>query len=271
MHMSWVAILMGFICFIWSCTLSAQPGPGNPQFRSPVSNLWLGGYGKIRLSENLFWDAQFHFRTEEFQNTRVIGRVSQIYNRHGLSYRVKPNFIITAGPVLRLNFSPEPGNSEFKGLVLEPRIWHEYLFAFPYDRLMLYHRLRIEHRWSKGNRIGDEWIYRDRWRYKFYVYLPLNKPRLMPGAWFVSPEVELIMQSGKPVGGSILDDLRLSPQIGYIKSTRVKYVAGLMWTTGQSLPDAYVYNTRWIVRFNVFLSLDFRKLEDKIPEIRIFD
>ncbi len=251
--------------------LFAQPGPGNPQFRSPGSNLWLGTYSKLRLTDKLFWDAQFHFRTAGYQDTRYVGRVAQIYNRHGISYRATNNFVFTIGPVLRLNFTPEPGNPEFKGLVLEPRIWHEYLFAMPYERFIVYHRLRIEHRWSINNQIDADWIYRDRWRYKFYMAIPINNTKLMPNTWYFTPDIEIIMQSGKPVGGSALEDLRLYPQIGYIKNTRVKYVAGLMYTTGQTLNNAYVYNTRWVLRLNVYLSLDFRKFEDKIPEIRIFD
>ncbi len=248
-----------------------QPGPGNAQFNPPGTNLWLGTYAKFRLSDKLFWDAQFHFRTAGYQDTRFVGRVAQIYNRHGLSYRARPNFMFTVGPVLRLNFTPEPGNPEFKNLVVEPRIWHEYLFAIPYDRFIVYHRLRFEHRWSKGNRYGDEWIYRNRWRYKFFMAIPINNKALMPKTWYVVPDAEIILQSGGPVGGSPVEDLRLYPQIGYIKNPRVKYTAGMMWTTGQTLSNAYVYNTRWVLRFNVYLSLDFRKFEEKVPAIRIFD
>lgn len=248
-----------------------QPGPGNAQFNPPGTNLWLGTYSKFRLSDKLFWDAQFHFRTAGYQDTDFIGRVAQIYNRHGLSYRASPNFVFTVGPVLRLNFTPEPGNQEFKSLVLEPRIWHEYLFAMPYSRFIVYHRLRFEHRWSRGNRYEDDWIFRNRWRYKFYMAIPINNKTLVPKTWYFIPDAEIILQTGKPVGGSPVEDLRLYPQIGYIKNTRVKYTAGLMWTTGQTLNNPYVYTTRWVLRFNVYLSLDFRKFEEKIPEIRIFD
>jgi len=261
----WLVIVL-FVC---QAELSAQTQKAN--FRPPNSNLWLGTYAKLRLTDKIFWDGQFHFRTGESENVPFVGQMAQIYNRHAVSFRLKPNFLFTVGPVLRLNFTPEPGNPEFKKMVVEPRIWHEYLFAMPYDRFMVYHRIRIEHRWSITNRIGDDWIFRNRYRYKFYMAIPINKQKLVPGAWYFTPDVEIIMQSGKPVGGSPLEDLRIYPQIGYIASPTVKYTAGPMFTTGQSLNDPYDFRTRWVLRFNVYLSLDMRKWEEKIPEIRIFD
>jgi len=44
-----------------------------------------------------------------------------------------------------------------------------------------------------------------------------------------------------------------------------------MYTTGQSLRDPLEFRSRWIFRINLYLSLDFRKLENKVPETRIFD
>ena len=201
----------------------------------------------------------------------LVGKVVQIYNRHGITYMPKSNIAITFGPVVRLDFTPEPGNRELKRMIVEPRIWHEYLFAMPFKRLMLFHRIRIEHRWNTSHEPGSEWIFRNRWRYMIAANIPLNKPKMVPGAFYFNPGVELIMQNSKAVAGSPVDDLRITPQFGYIYSASVKYSAGLMYTTGQSLSDAYMYRTRWVLRLNIYVSLDFRKFEDKIPEIRILD
>jgi hypothetical protein len=249
----------------------SQERPDTAQFDSPNTLLWLGAYGKFRLSDKLFWDAQFHYRTTDFEGTPYVGRLAQIYNRHALNYLFTPNFSASLGGVLRLNFSQNPGDPNFEDLRLEPRIWHEYLFSMPFTNFIIYHRVRIEHRWSQGNRVDADWIYRDRWRYKFYMAIPLNKPKLQPGAFFLTPDVEIIMQSGKRVVDSPLEDLRFNPTIGYIANPRVKYTAGMMYTLGQKLNAGYEYNTRWVMRFNVYISLDFRKFEEKIPEIYIYD
>ncbi len=249
----------------------AQERPDQSITRSPSTALWMGFYGKFRLSEKFFWDAQFHYRRVNDANTRYIGRMGQIYNRHALNYLVNKNFSMSLGPVLRLNFSPEPENPEFEKIVPEPRIWHEYLFAMPFPRFMAYHRIRIEHRWSRSNRVGSEWIFRNRYRYKFYMYIPLNNTQLIPGTFYFTPDVEVILQSGKPIIDSPLEDVRLNPSIGYIANPRTKYTIGMMYTTGQSIDEGYNFNSRWVLRMSVYLSLDFRKMEAKIPQIRFDD
>lgn len=262
--------LIFFFCVacLSASTIQAQ---NQAMFADPNTNLWMGTYGKFQLTEKLYWDAQFHYRTGGYEETPFVGRLEQIYNRHGLSYRFRPNFLVTVGGVLRLNFTPQPGNPNFEPVRPEPRIWHEYVWSIPYKRVIVYHRIRIEHRWSIGNGVNADWIYRDRWRYKFFMVVPLFKPTLNAKTWFFTPDVEIIMQSGKPVGGSPLEDLRIYPQIGYVQNARYKYTAGLMYTTGQSLADPFQYGQRWVIRANVYVSLDFRKTADKIPEIRIFD
>lgn len=249
----------------------AQERPEASQTRSPSSALWTGFYGKFRLSDKLFWDAQFHYRRVGDEDMRFIGRMGQIYNRHAINYLVSENFSVSLGPVLRLNFTPEPGNPDFEDIVLEPRIWHEYLFAMPFPRFMIYHRIRIEHRWSRSNRVDSDWIYRDRWRYKFYMNIPLNNTKLVPGTFYFTPDVEIIMQSGKAITDSPLEDLRINPSIGYIANPRVKYTIGMMYTTGQNIDAGWDFSSRWVLRVNAYISLDFRKFETKIPEIRIDD
>lgn len=268
------AIALCLLIFILALNATgyAQDGRPNQAITQPTSTaLWNGFYGRFRLSERLFWDAQFHYRRVGDGDTDYVGRMGQIYNRHALNYLVNDRLSISLGPVLRLNFTPQPGNPEFEDVVLEPRIWHEYLFAMPFGGNMAYHRVRIEHRWSRSNAVGADWIFRNRWRYKFYMNIPINNRRLIPGTFFVTPDVEIIMQSGKPVVDSPMEDLRINPSIGYIQNPRLKYTVGMMYTTGQTLDAGYVYTSRWILRTNVYISLDFRKKEARFPGARLED
>jgi hypothetical protein len=101
--------------------------------------------------------------------------------------------------------------------------------------------------------------------------IPLNKPTLSPGAVYFSPDVELIMQSGNPVIDSPMEDLRIYPIIGYIHSPRVGYSTGLMYTMGQNLGNGGNFRQRLILRFNCYISMDFRSLEDRVPASKFFD
>lgn len=259
------------ILFFYGLTLAATAQTRQAQFQAPTSLLWIGSYNKFRLSEKWFWRGEFHYRRTEYDGIPVVGRMAQIYNRHALMYLFSENFTFSIGPVLRLNFTPQPGNPDFNTVVPEPRIWHEYLFVVPWPRFQMYHRIRIEHRWNKGNQKEAQWIYRDRWRYKFFMTIPINKSQLVPGAYFFNPDVEIIMQSGKAVVDSPLEDLRIYPSFGYIANPRVTYTAGLMYTTGQRLFDGSIYRQRWVIRLNAYVSLDFRKREIRIPPVRLED
>jgi hypothetical protein len=268
-HMKLIYTII-FICAPFLAYVSKAQESAS-KFEDPTTLLWLGTYNKFRLSENLFWRAEFHYRRTEFEDMPFVGRMAQIYNRHALNYIVSPQFNVSIGPVVRLDFTPDPGNPDFNTVVVEPRIWHEYMFVMPWPRFQMYHRIRIEHRWSKSNLKDSEYLFRNRWRYKFYMTIPINKTKLVPGAFFVNPDVELIMHSGKPVIGDPLEDLRIYPSFGYIVNPRVTYTAGLMYTTGQRRFDSSVYRQRWVVRVNAYISLDFTKKGSKLPPVRFYD
>lgn len=245
--------------------------PLESNFVDPTTSFWAGTYLNARITDKIFWAGEFHFRTTENENTPYFGQMAQIYNRHGIKYLFSKNLSMTLGGVARIDFTPEPGNKNLKSIIIEPRIWHEYFFAMPFPRFMVYHRLRVEHRWSKNHQPGAEYFYRDRWRYKFFMKIPLNKPTLVPGAVYFSPDIEIIMQSGRRVIDSPLEDLRIYPIIGYIASPRYGFSTGMMYTLGQNLSMGGNYRQRWIFRINAYLSLDFRSLEEKIPESKFFD
>lgn len=245
-------------------------------FKSPTTNLWLGSYGSVRIDENLYWDGELHIRRSEYNNIPLVGRMAQIYNRHSFTYKVADEFLFTFGGVLRLDFSPQPGNNDYKKIVLEPRIWHQYLFPskkyFLGRQIVTSHRIRIEHRWSINHRFGSEWVYRNRWRYAFITKIPISKKTFQPKTWYITPiNVELIMQNGKTVGGANLEDLRIYPSVGYLVNTKIAYSAGLCYTVGQEINIPTTYRQRWLFRFNIYLTPDFRKLIHKIPEIHMID
>lgn len=241
------------------------------EFEDLNSFLWLGSYNQFRLADKWFWRAEFHYRRGNYEEIPYVGRMAQIYNRHAIQYLVSPTFNISAGVVLRLDFTPQPGEDAFEYVVPEPRFWHEYLWVVPWPRFQMYHRIRLEHRWSRRNNVDSEWIYRDRYRYKFFMKIPLNSMRLEPGTIFFNPDVEILMHSGKAIIDSPFEDLRLYPSFGYIQSPRVTYTAGIMYTTGQSINDGSIYRQRWVVRINAYINLDFRSEAKKVPSIKLSD
>ncbi|MGM0635069.1 MAG: DUF2490 domain-containing protein [Bacteroidota bacterium] len=236
--------------------------------KETFTKLWINSYGTFRISEKWFWHAELHYRRDQNENTPFVGNLAQIYNRHGIKFIPTNNFSVTAGGVLRFDFSPYDGD-QYDDMILEPRIWHEYVWTLPYERFRIYHRFRIEHRWRRGFEKDSDWTFRNRWRYKFMMKIPLNKPKLEPGAFYFNPDVELIMQTGKPVTDNAIEDLRIAPTFAYIASPRVTYSTALMYTTGQE--TANIYKDNWVIKFNVYINLDFRKFDEKLPETNFYD
>ena len=261
--------------FFFCIPMYSQTGEELPEesyFKEPTSKVWINSYGKIRISKRLYWDAQTHFRFQETENTPFVGQVAQVYNRHALGYIYSKKVNFSLGGVLRLNFNTnESPELEDRNLVSEWRIWHQYQFAQPVYRAMVYHRLRIEHRWTQGFEENSTFIFRNRWRYLFRAKIPLNHHKLKPKTLYIAPESELIMQSGKAVVGSVMEDLRLTTTLGYIVTPRLTIAAGGMYSMGQSLQNAGKFKQAFTIRCHVYYSPDFRKVKNKLPAIHFND
>lgn len=243
----------------------SQEDPIGAKFKDPTTLAWVNTYGNIRLTNRLYWVAETHFRFQEDESMPFAGQLAQIYNRHAISYKHSKSFRASLGGVLRLNFNQGEIDPLEYGMVPEWRIWHEYLFGLQLDRIKLYHRLRIEHRWSKGFEENDHYIFRNRWRYLVRAKMPLNTPDLKPGAFYISPEAELIMQSGKAVIDSPMEDLRLTTSIGYIVNPQLTIASGLMYSIGQQLNDGTIYHRKYTMRVHMYYCPDFRKKELRLP------
>lgn len=266
----WVGII--FCTFpIFNTAQAQQERPQESQLEEPGTALWQNNYGNIRLTDKLFWVAQLHLRRKATDDVPFVGQMAQIYNRHAISYMFSKKFNVSLGGVLRIDYNENSDLSNQRRTVLEPRIWHEYLFALPLGRAMVYHRLRLEHRWSRGFEIDSDYIFRNRWRYMFNMKVPINNSSLAPETFYIAPEAEVILQSGKPVVDSPLEDLRLHTSFGYIANARLTFAAGLMYSLGQRLENGAIYKQRWVMRFHVYFSPDLRKVKNKLPSINIRD
>lgn len=244
--------------------------PSKSKFKDSKSKIWFNTYGNIRISKRLFWDAQTHFRFEETEDTPFIGQIAQVYNRHAIGYIYSKKINFSLGGVVRINFNTDEDSID-RNVVPEWRIWHQYQFAQPLYSAMIYHRIRIEHRWTQGFEENSDYIYRNRWRYMFRAKVPLNSHKLEPKTLYVSPEAELIMQSGKEVVGSVMEDLRITATLGYIVAPRLTLAGGIMYSHGQTFDNPGVFKQNWTIRLHCYFSPDFRKVKNKLPAIHLDD
>ena len=84
-----------------------------------------------------------------------------------------------------------------KPLNVEKRLWEQITLTQYSHRLKLEHRYRIEQRWL---RFGDgSTDFRQRLRYRFNAFLPLNKKTLAAGTVFLSAYDEIFLNPKGPV------------------------------------------------------------------------
>ncbi|MBB3697764.1 DUF2490 domain-containing protein [Flammeovirga yaeyamensis] len=253
---------------ISSFSLFAQEGP---EVNLEETGLWEGVYIKVRFSEKFGYYGEHHYRSRNaIDNVNsFVGRPRQIYNRAGLNIFFNDYFEAVIGPTYVVNYTPEPGNDEeYEPFTNEFRIWHQWLFKMPaMGRVKMYHQFRFEHRWKRKNDIGAEYDYTNRYRYKVFAYIPVNKPKIEKGSIFVSPSAEIFMHSGESIAYNPFEDFRTYNGVGYVINNSFTLFAGHMWTIGQKT-SGYQYRTSHIFRINVFIGLDTRK-GDAIPKINL--
>lgn len=218
---------------------------------------WNGLYLKLRLTDKWWWYQENHYRRRSSVENRsdFVGRMSQIYNRFGMTYLFTDNFEVTFGPTLVWNFSPDRGNPEYVDSVLEPRFWHQWLLTQGVGRIKVLHQFRFEHRFKRNNDLGAKFNYTDRWRYKITAYVPLNKPKMENKTFFLAPSNEFFFETGKQVW-NIFEENRVYTAIGYTYNNYM-FFGGHMWTYGPTNTPG-TYRNRHIIRLNVMYTIDFR-------------
>jgi hypothetical protein len=233
----------------------------------PTTESWNGLYLKLRLTDKWWWYQENHYRRRSSLDNRgdLIGRMSQIYNRFGVTYLFTDNFEVTFGPTLVFNFAPERGNPEYVDSVVEPRLWHQWLFTQAVGRVKVLHQFRFEHRFKRDNNVGAEFLYTNRYRYKFMAYIPINKPRMENKTFFISPSNEVFFETGRHIT-DILEENRVYTAIGYTLNNYM-FFGGHMWTYGPTNTPG-TYRNRHILRLNVMYTIDFR--ERRRPRVRDF-
>lgn len=235
------------------------------------TGLWNGLYLKGNFSDKIGYYGEHHLRFRNSQNdlTSFVGRTRQVYNRFGVNFLINKHFEVVVGPTLVFNYTPQPGNPAYEKVTYEPRIWHQWLFIMPpIAHVKIYHQFRFEHRWKRSNEVESPFNYTNRFRYKFFMYIPLNKKEITVGTLFFSPSAEIFMQQGKSIVYNPFEDFRTYNGFGYVLNRHVTFFAGHMWTFGQAA-SGFEYNETHIIRLNVFIGFDFRGNKGNIPKINI--
>jgi hypothetical protein len=180
--------------FLCGCLAWLADGPARAQTAASPAQPWGTWFiGTVQLpgSADHKWGsfAEVQARTNGLFHDYFYNEL-----KGGVSYDIDPNFtVLVAGG--------RYGTSDYQDLGagplnVEKRLWEQLVLTQYASRLKLEHRYRIEQRWFSFRDGSAE--FRQRLRYRFNAFYPLNKKTITAGTLFLSAYDEIFLNPRGP-------------------------------------------------------------------------
>ncbi len=215
------------ILFLLPYTLFAQ--------QQEVGN-WLMYFGMNKVSEKISIHTEVQYRN----HTAAPINIEQLLLRTGVNYHFSDKAFVSTGYayIASHQFESEQTQPESE----EHRIWQQFISTNNIGRIKFEHRYRIEQRWINSD-------YKNRFRYRLMLFVPLNKPKIEKGSLFVGLYDEIFI-NGKQ---AFFDRNRLYGALGYQFHKNSSIQLGMMNQRVSSFG-------KWYLQFALIFNPDFRKV-----------
>ncbi|TCJ17599.1 DUF2490 domain-containing protein [Flaviaesturariibacter flavus] len=173
---------------------------------------WFQYFGSNKISKRWNWHNEVQYRNYNFG-----GDLEQLLLRTGIGYDLSENnnnLLLGYGYIHSEPYDASGKKSE----VNEHRIFQQFITRQRTGRFYLQHRYRIEERF-----IGDQDA-RVRFRYFLSLNLPINKPEMTKGAFYLSAYNEIFVNARAP----LFDRDRIYGALGYQFSQDIRLEIGMM-------------------------------------------
>ncbi len=217
---------------LWSvmiCTLLSFKAFG--QIDESKTGAWYMYFWTTNIKQSLFG-----FQGDiQYRNWNLMGDLEQLLLRGGFTYTTpKSDVKFTLGYAHITTGAYGDDNTT----VPESRIYQEALIPQKLGtRVYLVHRFRFEQRFVQDQN------FRTRWRYNFFINVPLNKIDLKKGAVYIALYNELFINGERRIDSNttveIFDRNRAYGALGYSLSDNLRIQGGYMqqitdnWSKGQ--------------------------------------
>jgi hypothetical protein len=143
---------------------------------------WLMYFGTNRIHDNWSIHTEVQYRNHEITPNTI----EQLLLRTGLNYHLSSSSTLTAGYAFVPSYVYESEQKEPE--TTEHRIFQQLIMTNKIGRIKFEHRYRIEQRW-----VNDD--YRNRLRYRLMAFIPINKPVIEEGTFFLGVYDEIFMNT----------------------------------------------------------------------------
>ena len=220
---------------------------------SPQSHGWAMYVGTHKLTEKFSLMTEYQWRRADgFQSWQ------QSLLRFGLEYQVNPNVSVMGGYawIKTFPYGEQPISHEFD----ENRIFEQMNVKSKIGNVDVQHRYRLEQRFmeqyandASNNSVQIDPIFRQRFRYRAMVMIPLSRKEMVDKTLFLNVNDEVFLGFGSGIGKNIMDqnrfiaalgwrfDKNFNVQIGYLNQFVVK-ADGLKMERNHTLWISTSYN-----------------------------
>ena len=172
---------------------------------------WLMYFGTNKLSDKFSLHTEVQYRN----HTLTPNNTEQLLLRTGLNYHFSNKAFVTAGYAYIPSYVFE---SEQKAPETEEhRIWQQFILTNKINKIKFEHRYRIEQRWVNRT-------YKNRFRYRLMLFIPLNKSKIEEKTWFLGFYDEVFVNAEK----TFFDRNRLYGALGYQVTKNTAFQLGMM-------------------------------------------
>ena len=170
----------------------------------------------------------------------------------GISYWLNKNFSFLMGVGRYATYS-DKGNFTLPFDSEEFRIWQQVTMNQYLQRLKIEHRYRAEQKWVNSS-------YRNRFRYRLNMMLPLNKAKLVAGSIYLNAYDEVFLNNKTPH----FERNRFFAGAGYILSPVTTIQAGYVNQYNYSLTES---GGRSYLQFSLLLQFEPDNDKERIPHL----
>jgi hypothetical protein len=178
-------------------------------------NSWFMYFGNHKLNDKFGLHTEYQFRRSDF-----VKDWQQSLMRVGIDYYLPNKGMATGGYGWIVSFPY--GEQPIAVKSTEHRIFQQLILQQKIGRFHFNHRYRLEQRFLEnasldinGEKVVDGFNFKQRARYRFFVSVPISKPKMEDNTLFLAFYEEVFLGFGNGVQKNILDQNRLYFALGW--------------------------------------------------------
>lgn len=216
-----------WFCLLLLGLLLSLPKTSTAQSDPNEIGAWYMYIFNTRFKKDTLWGVQGDVQHRNFS---VIGDLQQLLIRGGIAYMPKESPLKL---IFGYAYIANGTKGDSKGSAIEHRFYQETSFPIKLAKILF-----TNHRFRYEMRVLENQDFRTRYRYSFFLNIPINKQFIEPKTVYLSMYNEIFINGQRKIGDgktvAFFDQNRLYGAFGYVFRKGLKIQCGIMRQTSNS-------------------------------------